>query len=171
MNSGQLSHFLNMDRYTKGCWKGFVAQDSEPFIWEQTRAFPALYIINTDVSEGPGKHWCVGYLDFTPNEEEEEEREMEFFDSYGCPPGAYGLDRLFPTGEIRVNTRTVQSWDSSTCGHHCLFFAYFRCRGMGMEEIVRLYSDDLKRNDEMVTKFVLQHGKVFRKRNAKGFGS
>ncbi len=114
-----------------------------------------LYFINTDKLDGPGKHWCIGVM-LDGNDE------MEFFDSYGLPPKFYGLDRLFPKcGKLRVNTRTVQCWDSLTCGHHCLFYSYFRTRGVPMDSIMNLYSDDLKKNDEMVLEFVMQHGSMY----------
>jgi hypothetical protein len=159
MHTGQIRQFLRMDQCTKDVWRGFVARDSEPLDPPARREWRKkdddLYIINTDVANGPGKHWCVGFTDNTNGT-------MEFFDSYGLPPVAYGLDRLYPRWiQVHVNSRVVQSFDTLTCGYHCLFFAYCRSRGMGMDRIIGMYTDDLKRNDRMVSRFVLQHGSMY----------
>jgi hypothetical protein len=154
MDTRQMRHFLRMDECTNGVWRGFVAVDSEPL--DPISSTDDLYMINTDHSDGPGKHWCVGYADAGTGE-------MEFFDSYGLAPHAYGLERLFPDGyRIRMNGRTVQQLDSFTCGYHCLFFAYYRSRGVAMDTITgTLYSANLRWNDRMVSNFVQQYGKVF----------
>lgn len=151
MQGDQISHFLWMDRYTRTEWRGFVARDSEPMDVD------GFYVINTDVTDGPGKHWCIGYLNGP---------RAEFFDSYGQPPEMYGLNRLFPDNcTVRFNTRMVQALDAMTCGNHCLFFAYHRCRGRSMDAIVSLYRNNFRWNDKMVIDFVLQYGQVYQWRN------
>lgn len=153
MQGDQIAQFMNMDWGTKSIWGGFVARDSQQ-LKDHRGKQDRLYVMNTDRSSGPGEHWCVGFLTSDGG--------MEFFDSYGCHPSMYGLDRLFPApGLLLVNTRMVQDLNSLACGHHCLFFAYFRSRGIDMEKIISLYGDDTVENDRMVTDFVLQFGKVY----------
>jgi hypothetical protein len=152
MDGERISYLMSMDEYTTEYWRGLAAQDTEGYLGVGT-TLPALYILNTDIESGDGKHWCAAYID---------RGRMEFFDSYGFPPMYYGLQRLFPSGQIYFNAMPVQSIETFTCGYHCLFFSHYRARQCSMSDILMLYdATNLKKNDEMVSSFVQQFGKSF----------
>ena len=48
----------------------------------------------------------------------------------------------------------VQQRSSDACGHHCLMFAYYRCRSLSFAEILSMYSVCDRCNDGMVVRFV-----------------
>nr|DAC81256.1 TPA_asm: adenain [Astyanax tetra cavefish adintovirus] len=114
--------------------------------------FPALFIVNTHPSHMPGEHWLAICLN--------DGTSGEFFDSYGNSP----IYELFPDSiysflkkncvEIKHNSKQVQSFDSVCCGQHCIFFLCHRAKGYSFNQIMSLYTNDLKRNDDMVVSFV-----------------
>lgn len=67
--------------------------------------------------------------------------ELEFFDSFGFPPDAYGDDMLsFITAQeqdcVVYNNVQLQSIDTDACGHYCIVFAAHRCGGESFLEII-----------------------------------
>ena len=75
MDTVQLTLILRKDRYTRGVFQGVYPSDKLP---TSVLSYQALFIANVDTSDKPGSHWIAFY--FT------EEKEGEFFDSYGLPP-------------------------------------------------------------------------------------
>lgn len=156
MNGKQLAHLLSMDPATSMYYKGMAMKDSEslPF----PHADPALYIVNTGRMTSQGEHWCA--VLFQGNDE-------EFFDPFGMPSVIYGFENLFGTREMQVREKTyngvcVQHPASAVCGHHCLFYAFHRCRGYGLEKILKMYDrNDLEKNDKMAMNFVVQFGSAY----------
>ena len=72
-------------------------------------------ILNTDPSFMDGTHWVALYREpYSP---------LEFFDSLGSPPSAYGFH--FPDS-CQFNNQPLQSFTSSLCGEYCLLFLYLR---------------------------------------------
>lgn len=102
--------------------------------------------INSDPSFLPGRHWmCV----FFP-----ENTYPEFFDSLGrCP--SYYSNRIarFIGKEYLYNSIRLQAHNSSTCGLYCLYFFYFRVRGISYVDILKSFSSDLEHNDSVVIDF------------------
>jgi hypothetical protein len=85
MNAKQLTHFLEK----RGLDVAVVSADEIPGrpIWK-----PAGFIVNTDLSSGPGKHWVCFYFP--------KKGPAEFFDSLGHSPEFYhSLFRSFPDGQ------------------------------------------------------------------------
>jgi hypothetical protein len=146
-----------MDLYTARYFQGFAMRDSMGFHLGKNMKTPGLYILNTDSESGKGEHWCVVFFS--------EKGECEFFDPFGSPPSVYQFDRILSTPYSSVNIYNpfcMQDLFSKTCGHHCLFFAYFRCRGVSFSEILKCYDQaDVKKNDKMVTDFIVQFGRVY----------
>jgi hypothetical protein len=75
----------------------------------------------------------------------------------GFHPKTYGFE--MPLKEhaslITFNNIRVQSFFSSTCGHHCLYYALKRARGFSPEDIMRTYhAFNFSANDKMVFRFV-----------------
>ena len=79
-------------------------------------------------------------------------------DSYGLPPSSYS--RKFTnflnnnSNSLIFNTVTLQSINSKVCGHYCIYYALFRCRDINMSTIVHRFSNNKRRNDFLVKRFV-----------------
>lgn len=116
-----------------------------------------LYVINTDVHTGRGKHWVLMY--FTPD------GSGEFFDSMGLDMNAYGHqleDFMYLNAANTVVDYGVrlQGDGSETCGFYCLYYALFRCRGVSRDSIIHSFTPDYRLNDAIVTRFVKEHFNV-----------
>ena len=147
MDTIQLTIILRKDRYTRGVFQGVYSSDKLP---TSVPSYPALFIANVDTSDKPGTHWVAFY--FT------EEREGEFFDSYGLPPSNYtGTFSSFLNNNSngwKFNSKTLQSIDLKECGHYCRYFALFRSRQVNMSTIVNRFSSNKSRNDFLVQRFI-----------------
>ena len=98
---------------------------------------------NTDPSNRPGQHWVAFY--YTDNE-------CEFFDSYGLEPSYYDFD--LPNVKI-VNTHSLQSLSSTTCGHFCVYYLVLRSQFHSSTKIIHsLCQVKQILNDQKVTNFV-----------------
>ena len=108
---------------------------------------PGAYIVNTDPSHLPGKHWITLYL--SRNEP------PEVFDSLARHPDEYHfLKRFFRGRSFTYNTERWQKAGTATCGQFCLFYLYHRCRGWTLLQIEHFYwNADLQKNEDMVTQF------------------
>lgn len=119
---------------------------------------PALYIVNTGTVSSKGVHWCAVFF---------EKNVEEFFDPFGMPPTFYGFDNLLKTRSRlptfkTYNSVSLQSMASIVCGHHCLFYAFHKCRGYAMEDIISFYPNKGQRkNDEVALNFVLQFSSIY----------
>ena len=156
MNGAQINNFLSLDPFTGSVYRGLAMQDSNflPGV-SQNRA---LYVLNTDKSRGEGEHWCAVYF---------ENSIQEFWDPFGLPPEAYEFERLLSLRKgvkSKVcNGQQVQDFSNTTCGPHCLFFAFHRCRGYSMQAILKLYSQtNFTENDRMVDEFVTGFGSSYK---------
>ena len=115
---------------------------------------PCYLVVNTHDHNREGEHW-VGMI-----VEDEGDGRSNFFDSYGHEPDFLFYPEFFinflsaNSSEIRYNKLQVQDDDSSACGAHVIFFLCQRFKGLSFQEVMRLYSDNLKKNDDYVTKFV-----------------
>ena len=78
MDTVQLTYILQKDKYNQAAFEGVYPSDK---LTNRIDSYPALIIANVDTSEKPGSHWVAFY--FT------EDREGEFFNSYGLPPSNY----------------------------------------------------------------------------------
>lgn len=154
MEGWQIASFLQMDSKTRKCYKGIALRDEIPLQYRSDK--PALYILNTDRSDGPGQHWCVVYY---------YRNTAEFFDPFGMHPTTYGLDIIVESRGFQYlvhNTCTVQNILSSVCGYHCLFYAFHRVRGCTLMDILNTYyCEDAVKNDKMVSKFTSGFGSMY----------
>lgn len=153
MDTRELTSFMTgHGRVTEKYFGGVVACDELPQRILKNNQ-PIAFIINTDPKTLPGQHWLAVFIT--------EKRSGEFFDSYGNPPDY----KYFPKSiyrflqrncvKISYNTRQVQDLFSTTCGQHCLFFLLQRCKGNSFTDIIHsMYSDDLRKNDVLVSRFV-----------------
>lgn len=114
---------------------------------------PCCLVVNTDPSDKPGTHWVAIFIDA--------EGVIDYFDSYGLEPSVPDIVtwiRLNGTG-LNTNQLCVQSFMSSACGAHCLYFLVLRCRGFPMHSITRL-TDSSFVNDSFVVAYVNKHCNV-----------
>ncbi len=142
MNSLEVTYCLQNDndlRYING---GVFAANRLPEI----KTLPFGFVANTDPDTKPGSHWVSFYFDANGN--------CDYFDSYGRKPITIPFKHYLRGRAVKWNDRQVQSYLSSACGHHSLFFLHERAAGVGFEEIVRMYARDLNDNDSCVSEFV-----------------
>lgn len=150
MDSVQLTQILSANPYTRRTFFGVFPCDMLPRARLLQR--PVSLIVNTHPHTLPGEHWLAIYLT--------EDKNGEFFDSYGHPPD----HPLFPetimkfltknARKIAFHPQQIQAPDSVVCGHHCVFFLQQRCKGLTFKQIQELYSYDLQGNDRMVLQFI-----------------
>ena len=81
-------------------------------------------------------------------------KEAEFFDSNGGGPRTQEIVDYLEGWDIVSSQKQVQSPISTTCGQHCIYFAFHRARGVPFKCIMDSYSLDLAANDQMVCEFV-----------------
>ena len=146
MDTVELTHILTSDQYMKKYFIGVYAANHVP---SNVSKAPVCFIANTDPSWKPGCHWVAVYVDHENN--------AEFFDSYGRYPDIYhnkiyGFLKRFEN--CKLNHTQLQSSFSSTCGQFCLYFLYWRCRGVSFERIMSGFDKSQDTNDFLVTTFV-----------------
>ena len=147
MDTVQLTGILSSDPHARNCFIGVVPCNHLPTKFSKA---PACLVVNTDPSWKQGAHWLAVYMD--------ENRDLEFFDSYGQDPEQYRLvyDFLKRNGQNKwkENRKQLQGPLSSTCGQFCLYFLLWRCRGIKFEKIMSGFDESVHTNDFMVTTFV-----------------
>ena len=111
--------------------------------------FPSAYVINSDPSSKSGEHWVAVYFD--------KRGRGEYFDSYGLSPTWIGLDSYMDAYSLSgwiYNRKTLQAYFSSFCGHCCVYFILFRCRGVPLHAIVSDFTSNLTENDRSISRFI-----------------
>ena len=134
---------------TASQFEGVFAADQIP---KHVRSYPAGMIINTDPSHLPGEHWLALHFPSA--------KEVEFFDSYGFPPVAYGdhFTKALKDKQVTRNRKSLQSADPNVCGYYCLFFLYHKARGKTIPQIEKVFrNEDRVGNDRLVVQFVRTH--------------
>ena len=135
MNEQQITEYLMSDEYTMKYFRGVMAYDELPIINPPN----GLYIVNTDISSGPGKHWVCIFLGDN----------CEYFDSLGNPPSEL-LYFIKKQGKVYVYSDKKLQGMSDVCGDYCILFSYFRCRGVSMKNFVEMFTNDTIYNDTLV---------------------
>ena len=144
LTTTELYDALRCSPITRSYFGGVLAADELP---ENISRGRICFILNTDPSNMPGKHWIVLYMSPIP----------EYFDSTGMSPSFYQKDFenfLICNGPSYLwNARTLQRRGSNVCGHYCLYYINKRCQGYSMSEIVNNFSENQRINDHMVKKY------------------
>ena len=110
---------------------------------------PQLFIINSDESWLPGRHWVCVYIG----------EECEFFDSIGKGPSYYRNyleDFLIANSEnctYSYNTKRLQAHGTDTCGKYCIFFCVLKSMGYSFKDILDSFGPDLIENDEFIERY------------------
>ena len=146
MDTSEIKSYMKNDRIIRKQLGDVCAADELPI---HIRYRPRIYIVNTDKRHQPGQHWVVFYFP--------KRGPAEFFDSNGYPPDYY--HRRFKRVLV-INGRSykhngvkLQEPGTITCGQFCLFYAYHRCRGYSMNQIVNVLGHP-RDNEHLVTYFV-----------------
>ena len=148
MDEIELTRILRGSEVTAPYFCGVISHD-------QLNILPApsigFYICNSDDSKGPGKHWlAVAWF--------RGEQPAEFFDSLAHLPMDYNenfTNFLINHGPpYSYGTVRIQSETSVKCGEFCVFYAYHRCKGFTLEEILSMFTKkSLNINDVIVERF------------------
>ena len=145
MNGATLEWFCRRDPIL---WKVFggVLTLTEINNWpEPDSRLPVAHVINTETKkDGPGEHWVSLYID--------RDRSCEYFDSYGTAPlePVYKWLQARDLTPVRYNKKWLQSPKAKICGAYCLFFLKMKARGVGLTQILKLFTDgDYAWNDSV----------------------
>ena len=142
MYTSELREYLRRDPLARSQLGDVCAADQLPL-----RPKRSLYVVNTDTSAGPGRHWVAFYFPRGRGP-------PEFFDPVGLPPETYHVrfrNALILNGPRYVyNNQRLQAAGSTTCGYFCLFYAYFRCRGLGMRRALRKFKNFCSNEEKVI---------------------
>ena len=144
MNTLQIECLLKKDLKTKTIFKKVCALDQL-----EKPTFPSAYVINSDPSSKPGKHWVAVYF--------KKHHRGKYFDSYGPPPTLVRLESYmdaYSLSEWIYNRKTLKAYFSSFCGHYCVYFILFRCRCIPLHVIVSDFIPNLTENDRSISHFI-----------------
>lgn len=150
MNTLQLQDWLQREVITRRVYGRVCALNQLPFNIQRR---PSVYIVNSQPSSKPGRHWFVLYFPRVGP--------SEFFDSLGRRPGYYSwrLERYLKNhgGYFIYNAQRYQQVGTTTCGQFCLYFTYQRCLGRGMRDIIGDFDvNDLNYNEAIVNTWIMQ---------------
>ena len=149
MNEIELTKILVGNPVTAPHFCGVISHDQLNKL--PTRLQQGFYVCNTDDSTGPGEHWVtVSWF---------QGQESEFFDSLAKSPTEYSINFtnfLINNGpQYKMSTMRIQGPHSIKCGEFCLFYAYHRCKGYTLNDIVTMFSKThFALNDFKVERFV-----------------
>jgi hypothetical protein len=86
------------------------------------------FILNTDPSDAPGEHWLAFYYNCNTHK-------LEYFDSFGFPVATYPyvnealtVNRLSSICVSANSSGSLQSTQSTVCGHYCVLYLHWRAR-------------------------------------------
>ncbi|EFP00858.1 hypothetical protein CRE_08606 [Caenorhabditis remanei] len=136
MWSYEIDQILFNDRFSKKWYKGTVMADKLPKKRPRFKKFG--YIVNTDPSNEPGRHWQSIFVNGNT---------CFFFCSLAEPPNVYiqRFLRLFP--RVIQNPIRHQSLSAVTCGGYCIFIQSMMSRGVRFETLceifIKMVNDDL----------------------------
>ena len=138
MNSIQIISVLQQDPHSMAA--RVISRDQLPNPY-----CTGSFIMNTDPSHLPGRHWVAIY---SPTN-----GPIEFVDSLGYSPEHYQINQW---SSYKYNCRRLQPYQSNFCAFYCLYFIINRCNGLTLEQIMNEFGEDLHENDRIVSDFVHQ---------------
>ena len=112
--------------------------------------YPALLIVNTMPIPYEG-HWCAFYIPHRRGA-------LEFFDAFDKDPAMYNDEFarfIQKHGGYKQMPRSIQCYDSSACGPHCLRYLCNRLRGKTIYQIyLNVFKPGCRKNDKISYDFV-----------------
>jgi hypothetical protein len=143
MNTAEINRVMNSMKTTKHNYIGTFPSDKLP----SPKQFPSCFIANLDSSNEPGSHWVAVFLTKTGK--------AEYYDTYGRQPPLTFKEYLESNFSVfRINKRQTQSFGTSVCGQHCIYFLYHRCTGRKMDTVILSLHKDTVDNDISVCEWV-----------------
>ena len=107
---------------------------------------PSIMIINLDKSSEKGSQWIVIH--------QKDDQQIEIFDSLGKKPQKEIHNLLLSNNKgYMYNNKRVQDYFTETCAYFCLFYSYYSCRGLSLQDIVNKFNSNLKSNELIVQRF------------------
>ena len=87
---------------------------------------------------------------------QKENQDIEIFDSLGHKPQKEIHNLLISNNKSYMyNNKRVQDYFTESCGYFCLFYSYYSCRGLHLQEILNIFNSNLKSNEIIVQRFLL----------------
>ena len=128
MNTKQIWQALTSNTKTEPYFDGVFPIDE----LKKIKNKPELIICNTDPSNKPGQHWVLFFF---------HDDTVDFFDSLGRNMEYYGdkfvnFAKKF-SSKFQISLVRTQPKNTSLCGQYCLYFAYKRCNGEKMNDIIK----------------------------------
>ena len=145
MFAPEIEAVLDRDHRVRPYFKGVFPRDNLP----RRVTERAVYVINTDTSEGPGEHWVAVYFDGF--------KKCVYFDSFGLPPLHNSIRRFISCNSVLCfrNDRMLQHPLSTTCGLYVIYFCRKVCRGWGLRALLRPFTPyNQEANDRRVRALV-----------------
>lgn len=141
MDTLQLNRVMNKYKWMRDEFCGVIPID---FLPTERVKRPCSFIVNTDSSSLPGKHWFAIYL--TKN------GLIEYFDSFGIKPlNNEVYDFLKINGnKWTYNKFQIQDINSSSCGKICALFLAYRNKGLKYRDFVNIFSKNTQINELIV---------------------
>ena len=143
MKATEIRNFLENNPITSKCFLGVLSYELLPIITDDEQC--SFFVVNTDQSEGNGKHWVVIF--------KEKGKYIEFFDPLAKTPESYSIKLqnylLSHSSKYFISCKRIQG-NEPVCGNYCLIYAYLRCQGLSMKVILNQFSNNLYYNDELV---------------------
>ena len=141
MDTNQLKSIVMNDKYASKNFCGILPIDHLP---KKKLTHDCSFIVNTDYSNGKGKHWVAI---FVPNN-----GIIEYFDPFGMKPvnkEVYDFIKLNSSDYI-YNKKGIQHLSSIKCGLFCLFFIMTRSRGIQMKKSSNFFNEISYLNDDLI---------------------
>lgn len=139
MNSSELNYILSRSCET---FIGVYARDELP----TNVNGPICLVANLDKSHQSGSHWiCIAIND---------KGEGLYCDSFGIPPMYSEFITFMDQNTIfwEYNDKSLQCFNSSTCGHYCIY-VLFNLQNKSIHKILLIFSNDCSQNDFLVYRF------------------
>jgi hypothetical protein len=140
MNTVDIDTLLNADSICRRIFQGVFSYHTLP-------SKPRLLVCNTNPSTKPGRHWVAIYVS--------EHGCGEYFGSFEQPPEKHFEDYMNEHCRKWVfNQKQLHSVMSSFCGYYCCMYCLFRCRGVDLNGVVNVFTNDTAFNDSLAHSFV-----------------
>ena len=142
MDGDEILSLVNRDLRLKNRFLGVFAADELP---NHIAAGNGL-IVNCCKRGYPGQHWLAVFKSL--------DAELEFFDSFGNTPNAYGL-KIRAGDVIRFNHVQLPNLFFNLCGVFCIYYLFKRVRGYTLWEVQNDFSrNNTEFNDTIVINFI-----------------
>lgn len=146
MNTYQIQCAINSDNEMKQSILGVYPSDELCRLRLKTGMG---LIANTDIHQLPGKHWIAFYYN--------KKNILEVFDSFGRSEkelAVFFKNFMHNFRNFLTNKKRLQGGDTTVCGQYCLFYLMCRVRGLSMQQITDLFSENYQLNDQFVYDFI-----------------